>query len=576
MRLIKKLLFPLFLLIEATLFFVILFAPLSFLAGNILRFSTVGIATIFGWIFLDQKPYFVICAALTFTCIADFLLEIVDPPERSAATTCFLLAQFVYAGYICSFAYNTAETVVHLSVCGLLTIAAIVLMLFKSKMQPAFAFIVFPAILVIILVLLGRYSFDNVATMIKSGFSSTGPTAALFVFSVLYFGIMTDAGMFDVIIGKLMKLVGDNVIGVCIVTAVIALVGHLDGGGASTFCIVIPAMLPVYKRMHMRPTTLLRIAVLAMGVLNLMPWAGPTMRAASVMGMEAGALWKTILPIQIFGIVLALAHAVLSGFLEKRRGAGLHGKLAETEGTVDLKEALHEQADNELARPKLFIVNILLTLAIIAMLIWDAFPSYVPFMIGCALALFINYGFTAKMHKKIINLHAGPALMMCATLMGAAVLMGVLTSSMGADGKVISAKTMELPPDAIPSVVRCLANIVSDILPASLGKQLPLVIGVLSVPLALAFDTDSYFYGMLPVMIAIGQSFGVEALPIAVAMVVCRNCATFISPMVPATLLGTGLAEVDIKDHIKASFMYVWIFSIICMLIGVVFGILPI
>ena len=457
------------------------------------------------------------------------------------------------------------QTDVFVGILGLLTIAAIVVMLFKSKMQPAIAFIVFPAILAGILVLLGRYTFDDVATMIKSGFSSTGPTAALFVFSVLYFGIMTDAGMFDVIIGKLMKLVGDNVIGVCIVTAVIALVGHLDGGGASTFCIVIPAMLPVYKRMHMRPTTLLRIAVLAMGVLNLMPWAGPTMRAASVLGMEAGALWKTILPIQIFGIVLALAHAVLSGLLEKRRGAGLHGKLAEQEGTVDLKEALHEEKENELARPKLFIVNILLTIAVIAMLIWDVFPSYVPFMIGCALALFINYGFSAKMHKKIINLHAGPALMMCSTLMGAAVLMGVLTS----------AKVMELPPDAIPSVVRCLANIISSILPAALGQHLPLIIGVLSVPLALAFDTDSYFYGMLPVMIGIGQAFGVNALPIAVAMVVCRNCATFISPMVPATLLGTGLAEVEIKDHIKASFLWVWGFSILCMIFAAIFGIMP-
>lgn len=464
---------------------------------------------------------------------------------------------------------------VFVGILGLLTIAAIVIMLFKSKMQPAIAFITFPAILAVILVLLGRYSFDDVATMIKSGFSSTGPTAALFVFSVLYFGIMTDAGMFDVIIGKLMKLVGDNVVGVCIVTAIIALVGHLDGGGASTFCIVIPAMLPVYKRMHMRPTTLLRIAVLAMGVLNLMPWAGPTMRAASVLGMEAGALWKTILPIQIFGIVLALAHAVLSGFLEKRRGAGLHGKLAEAEGEVDLKEALHEDKENELARPKLFIVNILLTIAIIAMLIWDVFPSYVPFMIGCALALFINYGFSAKMHKKIINLHAGPALMMCSTLMGAAILMGVLTTSIGADGKAISAKVMELPPDAIPSVVRCLANIISSILPKALGQHLPLIIGVLSVPLALAFDTDSYFYGMLPVMIGIGQAFGVNALPIAVAMVVCRNCATFISPMVPATLLGTGLAEVEIKDHIKASFLYVWGFSILCMLFAALFGIMP-
>lgn len=459
---------------------------------------------------------------------------------------------------------------------GLLTIVAIVVTLFKSKTQPAIAFIVFPSILGLVLVLMGRYSFDNLATMIKSGFNSTGPTAALFVFSVLYFGVMTDAGMFDVIIGKLMKLVGDNVIGVCLVTAVIALVGHLDGGGASTFCIVIPAMLPVYKRMHMRTTTLLRIAVLSMGVLNLMPWAGPTMRAASVLGMEAGSLWQTILPVQIFGIILALAHAFFSGLQEKARGAGLSGKLAKTEGAVVIEETENvETKTNELARPKLFIFNIALTLAVIVMLIWDVFPSYVPFMLGLSLALFVNYGFTAKMHKKIINLHAGPALMMCSTLMGAAILMGILTTSIGADGKAISAKVMELPADAVPSVVRCLAGIVSAILPAALGQHLPLIIGILSVPLALAFDTDSYFYGMLPVMIGIGQAFGVNALPIAIAMVVCRNCATFISPMVPATLLGTGLAEVDIKDHIKASFLYVWGFSIICMLFASVVGIMP-
>ena len=459
---------------------------------------------------------------------------------------------------------------------GLLTIVAIVVTLFKSKTQPAIAFIVWPTLLALILVIGGRHSFDDIAAMIKSGFSSTGPTAALFVFSVLYFGFMTDAGMFDVIIGKLMKLVGDNVVGVAVVTCIIALVGHLDGGGASTFCIVIPAMLPVFNRMHMRKTSLLRIAVLSMGVLNLMPWAGPTMRAASVLGIEAGSLWQTILPIQIFGIVLALAHAVFTGLQEKKHGAGLHGKLAETEGTVELEEqAAVQAADNDLARPKLFVFNILLTIAVIALLIWDVFPSYFPFMLGCAVALFVNYGFSAKAHKKLINLHAGPALMMCSTLMGAAVLMGVLTSSIGADGKVISAKTMEIAADATPSVVRCLAGIVSDILPAALGKNLPLVIGFLSVPLALAFDTDSYFYGLMPVIIGIGQAFGVEALPIAVAMVVCRNCATFISPMVPATLLGTGLAEVDIKDHIKNSFFYVWIFSIICMLFAVLLGIMP-
>ena len=122
---------------------------------------------------------------------------------------------------------------------------------------------------------------------------------------------------------------------------------------------------------------------------------------------------------------------------------------------------------------------------------------------------------------------------------------------------------------------KAIPGIIEAGLPAAIGQHLPLVIGFLSVPLALAFDTDSYFYGMLPVIIAIGEGFGVAALPIAVAMVVCRNCATFISPMVPATLLGTGLADVDIKDHIKSSFLWVWGFSIACMAFAIVLGIMP-
>lgn len=154
--------------------------------------------------------------------------------------------------------------------------------------------------------------------------------------------------------------------------------------------------------------------------------------------------------------------------------------------------------------------------------------------------------------------------MMCSTLMGAAVLMGILV------------KTVKVGDATIPSVVTCMSDIIVMGLPDFLGKQIALVIGILSVPLALAFDTDSYFYGMLPVMIGIGEGFGVPAMPIAIAMVVCRNCATFISPMVPATLLGVGLADVDIKDHIKSSFFYVWGFSILCLIFAVSIGLIPI
>ena len=445
---------------------------------------------------------------------------------------------------------------------GFVCIIAIVITLFQSKTLPSIAFIVFPFLLALVLVAGGYYSIGNIGSLIKSGFNSTAPTAALFVFSVLFFGIMTDAGMFDVIIGKLMKLVGNSVIGVTVMSTVIALIGHLDGGGASTFCIVIPAMLPVYKKMHMRPTTLLRVSVLAMGVLNLMPWSGPTARAATVLGIEASDLWSTLLPIQAFGVILCLAHAVLAGWQEQKRGAGLNGKLAKLEGDVVLDDAAQAE-HNDLARPKLFLFNVVLTIGVIALLIWDEFPSYVPFMLGVAAAILVNYGLDSKMHKKIINLHAAPALMMCSTLMGAAVLMGVLVKS-------VTVGDVE-----VNSVVTCMSNLIKMVLPAFLGRHLPIVIGILSVPLALAFDTDSYFYGMLPVMIGIGEGFGIAALPIAVAMVVCRNCATFISPMVPATLLGVGLADVDIKDHIKCSFLYVWGFSILCMIVAIIFGIMP-
>ena len=457
-------------------------------------------------------------------------------------------------------------------VLGLVAIAAIVISLIRGRMLPAMAFILWPSVLALVMVAARRCSFADIETMIKAGFSSTAPTAALFVFSVLFFGIMTDAGMFDVLIQKLMTLMGDNVVGVAMVTAIIALAGQLDGGGASTFCIVIPAMFPVYLRMHMRKTTLLRIAILPMGIMNLLPWAGSTVRTAAVLGIEVSALWRTMLPVQIFGIVLSLVHALLAGFQEKARGAGLHGRLAETEGDIDIGDGNYIFEIRQLKRPKMFAFNVCLTAAVIVLLFWGVFPSYYPFMLGTGIALFVNYGSTAAMHKKIIKRHARPALLMCSVMMGAAVLMGILTSSIGADSQVLSAQVIELPPDAIPSVVRCIAAQISLILPPVLGRHLPLVISLAAVLIGIIFDTDSYFYGLLPILLGIGQAFGTEPLAIAVAMVLCRIAGCFISLMEPATLLGTGLAEVDIKDHIKTCLPYVWAFSFLCILFAIAMG----
>ncbi len=431
-----------------------------------------------------------------------------------------------------------------LALLGFATIIMIIVLLLKNVTVPSLAFIGVSTVTALILVATGTFTISEMGDFIAAGVAGVHSTAALFIFSVLFFGIMTDAGMFDRIINALMKKVGSNVVGVAMMTCMIAMIGHLDGGGASTFLITIPAMLPVYKRLNMRPTTLLLICVTAMGVMNLLPWGGPTMRSATVLGIDPNELWMKLLPMQIVGIVIAFATAFFWGTVEKKRGAGA--------ASGEQVAVAVEEKENELARPKLFVFNAILTLIIILCLIFVDVPSYFLFMIGCAVALFVNYP-GSRLQNKIIKSHSGPALMMASTILAAGVFLGVLEES---------------------EIMVHMANVLASFIPESMGRFLPLIIGILSVPLTLLFCTDSYFFGLLPVLIGIGNEFGVDPAHTAIAMVVCRNCATFISPVVPATFLGTGLAGVEIKDHIKNSFFWIWGVSIVCLIAGIVLGVL--
>ena len=441
-----------------------------------------------------------------------------------------------------------SETV--LALLGFATVIAVIVLLLRNVTVPSLAFVSVSTITAIILVVTKAFTLDEVAGFIKEGVKGVHGTAVLFIFSVLFFGVMTDAGMFDKIIGALMKKVGNNVVGVTLMTCIIAIIGHLDGGGASTFLITIPAMLPVYKRLHMRRETLLLICVTAMGVMNLMPWGGPTMRAASVIEVEPNDLWFQLMPMQVVGFVLAIGTAIFWGFQEKKRIAKLGDAAAEEAGKYDDSD---EGAGNtDLARPQNFVFNVILTLAVIIVLVMDIFPAYYVFMVGCALGILVNYR-GKKLHSSIIKSHASAGLSMASTILCAGVFLGVLSKS---------------------GIMEKMAVMMANVIPTSMGKFLPVIIGVLSVPLALLFDTDSYFYGLLPVLVSVGNQFGVNPAHIAIAMVVCRNCATFISPVAPATYLGIGLAGVEIKDHIKYCFGWQWGVSIVCLVAGLIMGVI--
>ena len=429
------------------------------------------------------------------------------------------------------------------AVVGFAMIICIVALLLKGKMSPIVVLTVIPAVAELIL----GHGPVEIADFIKEGVKTTTNNGILFIFSVIYFGVMSDTGMFDVIVNFLVKKAGNNVIAVTVATAIIATIAHLDGTTATTVLITIPALYPVYKAMKIDTKILLCLTGACMGVMNLLPWGGPVARAATVLSMDANDLWHILIPIQIVGLIFNIVVAVLLGMLAIKQGAGA--------GKGEKVEQDQKTKDEEIAlrRPKLLIFNLALTIALIAVLSAGLVTSYVAFMIALSLALAVNYP-NLKTQDKLVKKHAPAALIISATLFSAGAMVGIF------DGT---------------GMLTEMANAIMSIIPGFLGQFIHIIFGILALPLGLCIGTDAYFYGIMPLVMQVGETYGVASLSTALTMVIGKNLALMVSPLVPATYLAIGLTDVELKDHMKFSIPIYWGISIVMLVIGVILGIVP-
>ena len=130
-----------------------------------------------------------------------------------------------------------------LGIAGFILMFIMVALLLKGKTIPAVVFIALPIIVGFVV----GFTPEEMSGYIKDGVSSVSETAILFIFAVMFFGVMSDAGVFDRIVGKVVKYVGSNILLLMFATILIAIIGHLDGSGATTLLITIPPLLPFYK-----------------------------------------------------------------------------------------------------------------------------------------------------------------------------------------------------------------------------------------------------------------------------------------------------------------------------------------
>ena len=200
-----------------------------------------------------------------------------------------------------------------LAILGFATVGLLLAVIMSRRMSPLVALIAVPTVAAVLAGMGGQ-----IGRFVLSGLQQTAPVAAMFVFAILYFGVMTDAGLLDPIVDRILRGIGTRPRRVVMGAALLALLVHLDGSGAVTFLVTIPAMLPLFDRLQMDKRILACVTSMAAGV-NFLPWTGPMLRASAALHIPAADLFRPLVPVQIVGLVFVFGVAFMLGTREERR-----------------------------------------------------------------------------------------------------------------------------------------------------------------------------------------------------------------------------------------------------------------
>ncbi|WP_304159688.1 CitMHS family transporter [Fusobacterium ulcerans] len=417
---------------------------------------------------------------------------------------------------------------------GFITIIVLLAVIMLKKMSPLVALISVP----VITALIGGHGL-NIGKYINDGVKSIAPTGTMFIFAILFFGILTDAGTFQPIIDKILKIVGKDPIRIAIGTAILAMIVHLDGSGAVTFLVTVPAMLPLYEALGMRKTTLATIVALGAGVMNILPWGGPTIRAATSLKIPVTELFNPLLIPVLAGILFVLFVAFKLGRDEKVRIGNIENINIDTENLGEKKESRN------------FIVNILTIIVAIVLLVSGKLSPTVVFMIAFCISIVINFP-SVKEQKERVDAHAKAALMMASILFAAGAFIGIMQNS---------------------GMITEMSTVIVKTIPKSLGSYMAVITGVISMPASLLFDPDSFYFGVLPVLASTAQEFGSSAIAVGRAAILGQMTTGFpVSPLTASTFLLVGLTGVELGEHQKKTIPYAFLTTIVMLIVAIVTG----
>lgn len=425
-----------------------------------------------------------------------------------------------------------------LALLGILTIALFLYLIMTKKVSVIVALVIVP----VLFAMIGGF-WDQLGEATLNGVIQVAPTGIMLMFAVLYFGLMSDAGLFDPVIKKVVSAVKGDPLKIIVGTAAVTMLVHLDGDGTATFMITITAFLPIYKRIGINKLILPCVVALGAGTMHLVPWSGTQARAMSALQTDASQMFTAILPSMAGGIIYVLAVAFFLGLRERKRL-----------GVIDLNYNMEEELTEEqkaMRRPKLFWFNAVFTVLLIVGLMTHIFPHTILFMIGFAVALLVNYP-NLKDQSARLNAHAKSIVLVTSMIFAAGIFSGILNGT---------------------GMIAAMADSLVSIVPDSMARFLPLILAVISMPLSLVFTPDAFYYGMLPILAQAVANFGMDPIEIGRAAIFGQMTVGFpLSPLTASTFLLVALSEVDLAEHQKFTFKWAWGTSLVFTAIALITG----
>src|ERR1043165_4082589 len=426
-----------------------------------------------------------------------------------------------------------------LAVYGFATIVVFLLLIMTKRLSVITALVLVPVVFAFI----AGFDYKEIGAMALAGIKQVAQTGILLMFAVLYFSVMLDAGLFDPVIAFIVRSVKGDPLKVIMGTAILTMIVHLDGDGTATFMIVLSTFLPIYKRLGISRLILVGIVALSVGPMHLVPWSGTSVRAISTLNTDAVHMFNPNIPAMICGLIWVLFVAYIFGRREKKRLGIIQFDYSHKENFTDEQKILR--------RPKLILLNTLLTVFLIVFLLMGVVPAPVLFVTASIVALLINYSKLTD-QQKIMKAHGANIFLVSSMIFAAGVYSGILTES---------------------KMIEAMASGLVNLVPKEHASFIPTITAIISMPASMLFTPDAYYYGVVPVLSHTCTQLGIDPLEIGRASMLGQMTTGFpLSPLTASTFLLIGLAEVELGDHQKFIFKWAWGTTIVMTIVALLTG----